>query len=78
MRAWRFSSVMSGSRSANRSASTPSYAFMSGSMASSSSSVPRFSAIAAASARVPSDEYGEGMVTHTTRSAPGRRPPRAP
>ncbi len=32
--------------------------------------MPRLDAIARASARVPSDEYGEGMDTHTTRSAP--------
>jgi hypothetical protein len=33
-------------------------------------STPRFSAMARASARVPSDEYGDGIDTHVTRSAP--------
>jgi len=39
-------------------------------MGSSSSSTPRFSASVWASPRVPSDEYGEGIVTHVTHSGP--------
>ena len=71
MRACRFSSVRSGSRPANGSASAASKACIIGSIGSSSSSTPRFSREPAARRRAcPREEYGDGIVTHVTQSGP--------
>ena len=56
MRACRFSSVMSGSAPLKAADRISSKALIGGSIGSSIQSAPRFSAIARASPRVPSDE----------------------
>ena len=70
MRAWRFSSVRSGSRPANGSASAASNAChhrLDRQLEQLAADVLREPC---ASPRVPSEEYGEGIVTHVRQSAP--------
>jgi hypothetical protein len=70
MRACKFSSVMSRSRSSKTSASMRSKACIGSSIRRSISSVRRVRAIVRASSWVSLEEYGDGMTTHVTRSGP--------
>ena len=70
MRAWMFSSVMSGSRAGERPGQHLVVAAHRVLDRQLEKPVPRFPAMARASARVPSLEYGDGMDTQVTFSGP--------
>ena len=70
MRAWMFSSATSSASPLNGLASPRLKAATIGVIGSAMNSIPRFLASRRASARVPADEYGEGMVTPVTFSWP--------
>ena len=70
MRAWIFSSATSAGREPNAGASAFRYASNTSPIGSVINSIPRFLANACASALLPSEEYGPGMDTPRTFSAP--------
>ena len=70
MRAWTFSSVMSGPFPSNSRASMPSQASMAGTIGTSSSCAPRSDAHSAASSRLSREVNTDGIITQRTFFAP--------